>query len=259
MEGPMFKNRRDPRITRIGRFLRKTSLDETPQLFHVLLGQMSLVGPRPDVNEVVRFEAWQRQRLSVQPGLTCLWQISGRNELSFVESVRMDLWYVRHQNFRTDWTLLWANSLRPAHRPRRLLGPALETAMYDTALATCGQQSSSSVDRQIAILGVRLTDVTRTRAVQLLDACLAHGNGRRTRLLRQCAYAQPGRPRCAVPRRVELGRVHVRRRHRRALGRPPAEVLHVRDNLNGTDLVPHWFHATAGAATAISSWERRRA
>jgi lipopolysaccharide/colanic/teichoic acid biosynthesis glycosyltransferase len=108
MEGPMFKNRRDPRITRLGRWLRKTSLDETPQLFHVLLGQMSLVGPRPlDVNEVARFSNWQRQRLTVKPGLTCLWQISGRNEIDFVDGVRMDMWYVRHQSFWTDWSLLW--------------------------------------------------------------------------------------------------------------------------------------------------------
>jgi lipopolysaccharide/colanic/teichoic acid biosynthesis glycosyltransferase len=106
-DGPVFKNRRDPRITRIGRFLRKTSLDETPQLFHVLLGRMSLVGPRPlPVHEVARFQAWHRRRLAVMPGLTCLWQVSGRSEIGFEDWVRLDLWYVKHQGLRTDLRLL---------------------------------------------------------------------------------------------------------------------------------------------------------
>jgi lipopolysaccharide/colanic/teichoic acid biosynthesis glycosyltransferase len=105
--GPVFKNRRDPRVTRIGRFLRKTSLDETPQLLHVLLGQMSLVGPRPlDVNELACFEAWQRRRLAVRPGLTCLWQVAGRSEVAFEDWMRMDLWYVRNQSLWTDCELL---------------------------------------------------------------------------------------------------------------------------------------------------------
>jgi lipopolysaccharide/colanic/teichoic acid biosynthesis glycosyltransferase len=105
--GPVFKNRRDPRITRLGWLLRKTSLDETPQLVHVLLGQMSLVGPRPlDVREVARFAAWQRGRLAVMPGLTCLWQVSGRSDVSFEDWVRMDLWYVRSQGLWTDCKLL---------------------------------------------------------------------------------------------------------------------------------------------------------
>jgi lipopolysaccharide/colanic/teichoic acid biosynthesis glycosyltransferase len=106
-DGPIFKNRRDPRITRIGRILRKTSLDETPQLLHVLLGQMSLVGPRPlPVHEVAQFRGWQCRRLAVMPGLTCLWQVSGRSEIGFEQWVRMDLWYVRNQSFRTDCNLL---------------------------------------------------------------------------------------------------------------------------------------------------------
>jgi lipopolysaccharide/colanic/teichoic acid biosynthesis glycosyltransferase len=105
--GPVFKNRRDPRITRLGRILRKTSLDETPQLFHVLLGQMSLVGPRPlDVREVARFAPWQVRRLAVKPGLTCLWQVSGRSDVGFDEWSRMDLWYVRNQGLKTDIELL---------------------------------------------------------------------------------------------------------------------------------------------------------
>ena len=106
--GPVFKNRRDPRVTRLGRILRKTSLDETPQLFHVLFGQMSLVGPRPlDVREVARFAPWQVRRLAVKPGLTCLWQVSGRSDIGFEEWSRMDLWYVRNQNLLTDIELLW--------------------------------------------------------------------------------------------------------------------------------------------------------
>ncbi len=105
--GPVFKNRRDPRVTRIGRFLRSTSLDETPQLFHVLFGQMSLVGPRPPVpSEVRRYEPWQLARLAVKPGLTCLWQVSGRCEIGFHDWVRMDIWYLHHQSLLTDLMLL---------------------------------------------------------------------------------------------------------------------------------------------------------
>ena len=106
-DGPIFKNRQDPRITRIGRILRKTSIDEMPQLLNVLLGQMSLVGPRPPVlKEVAQYEPWQRRRLAVMPGLTCLWQISGRSEIRFEDWVRMDLWYARHQGLATDFALL---------------------------------------------------------------------------------------------------------------------------------------------------------
>ena len=111
--GPVFKNRRDPRVTRLGRILRKTSLDETPQLFHVLLGQMSLVGPRPlDVREVARFDPWQIRRMAVKPGLTCLWQVSGRSDIGFEEWTRMDLWYVRNQSLLVDLELLWRTPLK---------------------------------------------------------------------------------------------------------------------------------------------------
>ena len=106
-DGPIFKNRRDPRITRFGRILRSTSIDETPQLFSVLLGHMTLVGPRPPIaSEVMKYEPWQLGRLSVTPGLTCLWQVSGRSEIGFEDWVRMDLWYVENQSLLTDLKLL---------------------------------------------------------------------------------------------------------------------------------------------------------
>jgi lipopolysaccharide/colanic/teichoic acid biosynthesis glycosyltransferase len=106
-DGPIFKNRQDPRITRIGRILRRTSLDETPQIVTVLLGQMSLVGPRPPVpREVASYQPWQVERLAVKPGLTCLWQVSGRSEIGFEDWVRMDMRYIRQQSLKADLKLL---------------------------------------------------------------------------------------------------------------------------------------------------------
>jgi len=97
----------DPRTTPVGWFLRRFHLDELPQLFNVLWGEMSLVGPRPPIaKEVAEYEWWQQRRLSVKPGLTCLWQVSGRSEIGFVDWVRMDLWYVKNQGFWTDLCLL---------------------------------------------------------------------------------------------------------------------------------------------------------
>jgi lipopolysaccharide/colanic/teichoic acid biosynthesis glycosyltransferase len=106
-DGPIFKNACDPRITPVGRVLRCTSIDEIPQLFNVLTGHMSLVGPRPPLAcEVVEYEPWQLARLSVKPGLTCLWQVSGRSEVGFNEWMEMDLWYVENQSLMTDLKLL---------------------------------------------------------------------------------------------------------------------------------------------------------
>jgi exopolysaccharide biosynthesis polyprenyl glycosylphosphotransferase len=110
MSGPVFKMKNDPRITAFGRFLRKSSIDELPQLFNVLRGEMSLVGPRPlPVDEVKRFDDLaHRRRLSVKPGLTCLWQISGRNEVTdFKDWVRLDLEYIDNWSLWLDFKIIW--------------------------------------------------------------------------------------------------------------------------------------------------------
>lgn len=105
--GPAFKIRADPRITAIGAFLRKSSLDEVPQLLNVLMGQMSIVGPRPQIPaEVELYEPWHRRRLEVVPGVTCLWQISGRSHVGFDEWMRLDLEYVRRRSLRLDLDIL---------------------------------------------------------------------------------------------------------------------------------------------------------
>ena len=105
--GPLFKIRRDPRVTRVGRVLRRFSLDELPQLFNVLAGQMSLVGPRPPIPaEVLKYEEWQLARLRAVPGMTGLWQVSGRSEVPFTDMVRLDLHYVRNWSFGLDLEIL---------------------------------------------------------------------------------------------------------------------------------------------------------
>jgi lipopolysaccharide/colanic/teichoic acid biosynthesis glycosyltransferase len=106
-DGPAFKMRDDPRATWIGRWLRATSMDELPQLWNVLRGEMSLVGPRPlPTSESVQCLPWQRRRLSVVPGMTCIWQIWGRNTVAFDEWMRMDLEYVHHRSLLCDLKLL---------------------------------------------------------------------------------------------------------------------------------------------------------
>jgi exopolysaccharide biosynthesis polyprenyl glycosylphosphotransferase len=106
--GPVFKIRKDPRVTPIGRFLRKFSIDELPQLINVLRGDMSLVGPRPPLpSEVAKYEPWQRRRLSVCPGLTCLWQVSGRNRVGFLDWMRLDMQYIDQWSFTRDLGLIF--------------------------------------------------------------------------------------------------------------------------------------------------------
>lgn len=103
----LFKMRRDPRVTRVGRFIRRLSLDELPQLFDVLRGDMSLVGPRPALpHEVAQYSADAFRRLSVRPGITGMWQISGRSDLAYDEALRLDLWYVDHWSLVRDLKIL---------------------------------------------------------------------------------------------------------------------------------------------------------
>lgn len=105
--GPAFKMADDPRITKVGKFIRKTSLDELPQLFNILKGDMSLVGPRPPIpREVREYNSYQMQRLLVKPGLTCIWQVSGRNNIGFDEWVDMDLEYIKNRNLLLDIKLI---------------------------------------------------------------------------------------------------------------------------------------------------------
>jgi lipopolysaccharide/colanic/teichoic acid biosynthesis glycosyltransferase len=106
-DGPIFKMKKDPRITPLGRFLRKFSLDELPQIFSVLNGDMSLVGPRPPlVQEVERYSDFELERLAIRPGLTCYWQIMGRSDLSFEEWMRLDHRYMREMSFWNDLAIL---------------------------------------------------------------------------------------------------------------------------------------------------------
>ena len=107
MDGPVFKIKNDPRVTRVGRFLRKFSLDELPQMWNVLCGDMSLVGPRPPLpSEVQQYESWARRRLSVRPGITCLWQVSGRNSINFNQWMELDLAYIDNWTLGLDMRIL---------------------------------------------------------------------------------------------------------------------------------------------------------
>ena len=108
MDGPVFKMTKDPRVTKVGAFLRRTSLDELPQLWNVLTGDMSLVGPRPPLpKEVEKYDNWQRRKLSMRPGVTCLWQVNGRNNITnFNDWVKLDLRYIDNWSLGLDWKIL---------------------------------------------------------------------------------------------------------------------------------------------------------
>ena len=109
MDGPAFKMKDDPRITRVGKFIRKTSIDELPQLWNILKGDMSIVGPRPALpREVEQYNELQMQRMYVQPGLTCYWQIQpNRNEISFDDWMALDLKYIEERSFSVDWKIIF--------------------------------------------------------------------------------------------------------------------------------------------------------
>ncbi len=109
MDGPVFKIKQDPRITKVGKFIRKTSIDELPQLINILKGDMSIVGPRPALpREVEQYTERQRQRLFVTPGLTCFWQVHPhRNDLSFDEWMELDIKYLKERSFWVDWMLIF--------------------------------------------------------------------------------------------------------------------------------------------------------
>ena len=109
MDGPVFKMKNDPRITRVGRLIRRTSIDELPQLINILKGDMSIVGPRPALpREVEQYTDYERQRLYVTPGLTCYWQVQpNRNELTFDQWMELDLKYIHDRNFWLDWKLIF--------------------------------------------------------------------------------------------------------------------------------------------------------
>lgn len=109
MDGPVFKIKEDPRITRVGKFIRKTSLDELPQLINILKGDMSIVGPRPAIpREVEQYDDYMAQRLYITPGLTCYWQIQPhRNSLSFDEWLELDIKYIKERSFWVDWKIIF--------------------------------------------------------------------------------------------------------------------------------------------------------
>jgi len=108
MSGPMFKMKEDPRITKVGKFIRKTSIDELPQLFNVIKGDMSLVGPRPNLpKEVAQFSEYHKLKLKAKPGLTCYWQVMGRNSIGFEEWMELDIKYIRERSIWLDLKLIF--------------------------------------------------------------------------------------------------------------------------------------------------------
>ncbi|WP_242944060.1 sugar transferase [Clostridium sp. N3C] len=108
MSGPIFKMKEDPRITKVGKFIRKTSIDELPQLFNVIKGDMSLVGPRPNLpKEVAQFSEYHKLKLKAKPGLTCYWQVMGRSSIGFQEWMELDIKYIRERSIWIDLKLIF--------------------------------------------------------------------------------------------------------------------------------------------------------
>ena len=106
-KGPMFKIKEDPRVTKIGKFIRKTSIDELPELINILKGEMSIVGPRPSLpKEIIQFDDWMMERLDVRPGLTCYWQVEGRDDIGFQEWMKLDVKYVKERSLLLDIKLI---------------------------------------------------------------------------------------------------------------------------------------------------------
>ena len=172
-DGPAFKMTDDPRVTPVGRFLRKTSIDELPQLFNVLLGDMSLVGPRPlPCDESHRCEAWQRRRLDVTPGLTCIWQVQGRSNVSFSEWARMDMQYIRSRSLMADLALLLKT---------------IPAVIFRRGATERGQLSRSAAEVSL-------------RSIAWLESCAARirWHTKSTQIRQFKSTAQPRRARCPL-------------------------------------------------------------
>ncbi len=132
-DGPLFKIKDDPRVTRVGRFLRRTSLDELPQLFNVFLGDMSLVGPRPPLpEETEEYNDWHRKRMEVPQGMTGLWQVSGRSSLTFEEMVALDVYYIENWTFWLDFKIILKTLPIVLVAPRCLLN-LLHLSLYQSS------------------------------------------------------------------------------------------------------------------------------
>ena len=170
--GPVFKMRNDPRITRVGRFIRRTSLDELPQFLNVLSGEMSIVGPRPPLpNEVKQYKRWQRRRLSVKPGITCTWQVSGRSDISFDQWMALDLQYIDTWSLWQDIQILLPDHPGRAFVPGRALTRPRTHPIRDPArlLEATGDVSGERADLGIGQLALPRSHLALAVGDDLLD------------------------------------------------------------------------------------------
>ncbi len=157
-DGPLFKIREDPRVTSVGAVLRRLSLDEIPQLWNVLRGEMSLVGPRPlPLRDFERLEQWHRKRYLVLPGVTGLWQISGRSNLDFDDLVRLDFYYLENWSIWLDISILLKTVPAVLERPRRVLrwSASSSPARTGSSAGTCGPSSARRSCRSTATCSTR--------------------------------------------------------------------------------------------------------